>query len=655
MSDKLFGKKGYIGNLEIKNRLVMTAMGIGYADHEGNATDEIIQFYAERAKGGAGVVITEITRVNEEHGVGEYDQLSLASDKTIPSFKKLVNEIHKYNSKLFIQLHHPGRETYSVLNGNKPVVSASAIPCGVCQQETRALETEEIENLVIDFINAAFRAKQSGADGVELHAAHGYLIAQFLSSHTNKRTDKYGGSFENKIRFLIEIIKGIKAKCGKDYPISVRISVDEFYKVLGVNDGITPDEGVKIAMELEKAGADLINVSAGTYETGNVTVEPTSYSQGWRMELAKLVKENVTIPVVATSVIREPEFAEKMIKEGYIDFVGMGRSWLADSHWGEKAINGNFEDIRKCTSCMYCFEIAGTQLISGGDGTTCAINPRLGKENKYPEPVKDGAGRKVVVVGAGPGGMESAILLGKRGFNVTLFEKSNKLGGQMYLSSVPPKKEKMGYFIDYCKKQLKDYNVEVIFNAEVTEELIKEINPYAVIIATGSTAVIPSNIEGIYKNNVFTPEDILSKRVEMENLKISVIGSGLTGLETAEYLVEAGNTVTVFEMKDKIGFDAFPLVLMDVTGSLTNAGVRMIPGHKLIEIKSGSILLEDRAGIVIEEPCDAVILSLGIKPINSLTEKLKEFSNVYTIGDANKLGRIAQAVHSGFEVAYNLV
>ncbi|MGB7473957.1 FAD-dependent oxidoreductase [Trichococcus sp.] len=654
MSDKLIEKKGYIGNLEIKNRLVMTAMGIGYADHEGNATDEIIQFYAERAKGGAGLVFTEITRVNEDNGVGEYDQLSLASDKTIPSFQKLANEIHKYDSKLFIQLHHPGRETYSALIGNKPVVSASAIPCGVCQQETRALETEEVEGLVGDFIDAAVRAKKSGADGIELHAAHGYLIAQFLSSHTNKRTDKYGGSFENRTRFLIEIIKGIKETCGMDYPISVRISVNEFYEVIGVKDGIVPEEGVRIAVAAEKAGADLINVSAGTYETGNVTVEPTSFAQGWRMELAKLVKENVSVPVVATSVIREPEFAEQMLSDGYIDFVGMGRPWLADSQWGEKAINGDCRDIRKCTSCMYCFEIAGTQLISGGEGTTCAINPRLGKELAYPEPVKDGDGRKVVVVGAGPGGLEAARVLAERDFKVTMIEKSDRLGGQMYLSSVPPNKEKMGYFIDYCKKQLEDYQVNIIFNTEATVDMIKEVNPYAVIIATGSAPVKPGSIKGISKDNVFTPDDILSGKVEMINRNISVIGSGLTGLETAEYLAEAGNTVTVFEMMDKIGLDAFPLVLMDVTGSLANAGVRMIPGHKLIEIKDDGVLLEDRAGVIVEHPCDSVILSLGIKPVNSLKEELENLSNVYTIGDADKLGRIAQAVQSGFETAYNL-
>ena len=651
MSEQLLEKKGYIGKLELKNRLVMTAMGIGYADHQGNATDEIIDFYAERAKGGAGLIITEITRVNEVTGVGEYDQLSLATDATIPSFKKLAYELHKYGSCVFIQLHHPGRETYSILNDNQPLVSASAIPCGVCQQETRALETEEVESLVQDFVNAAVRAQQADADGVELHAAHGYLIAQFLSAHTNKRTDQYGGSFDNRVRFLVEIITGIKQACGSDFPISVRISASEFYEFIGARDGITLDEGVRIAVVAEKAGADLINVSAGTYETGNVTVEPTSYPQGWRIDLAKIIKANVTVPVAATSVIREPEFAEMLLKDRYMDFIGMGRPWLADSHWGEKAFNSKSEDIRKCTSCMYCFEIAGSQLISGGEGTTCAINPRLGKEAKYPEPVKDGNGRKVVVVGAGPGGLEAAIILAKRNFNVTLIEKSDGLGGQMYLSSIPPHKEKMGWFIDYCQKQLKDAHVSVMLNTTATTEMIESMNPYAVIIATGSKPVKPTSIAGIDAQSVYTPVEILSGQVTLSDKNVCIVGSGLTGLETGEFLA-AENDVIIFEAQDKIGADSFPLVVMDVTSSLTKAGVRMIPGHKLLEIKADRIILEDKASIIIEQPCDVVVLSLGICPLNEI--ELNDIPNVFTIGDANAPGRIAQAVSAGFEVAYNL-
>ena len=224
MAIEYINKKGKIGNLEIKNRLVMTAMGVGIGEYEGNATDEFIRFYAERAKGGAGLIITEITRVNEVHGIGEYDQLSLAKDSTIPSFKKLADEIHKYDSKIFVQLHHPGREANIALMQDKAVVvSSSAIPSTVAPQPTRALKTEEVESLVSDFAKAAGRAKRAGIDGVEIHAGHGYLVHQFLSPADNKRTDKYGGSPENRRRFLLEIIAAVKAECGDDYPISVSV------------------------------------------------------------------------------------------------------------------------------------------------------------------------------------------------------------------------------------------------------------------------------------------------------------------------------------------------------------------------------------------------------------------------------------------------
>lgn len=654
MNEKLLEKKGYIGKLELKNRLVMTAMGIGYADHEGNATDEIIDFYAERAKGGAGLIITEVTQVNNVHGVAEYDQLALVTDSTIPSFKKLVDAVHKYDSKIFIQLHHPGRQTYSILNGNKPVVSASAIPCGLCQQETRALETEEVENLVQDFVNAAIRAQKSGADGVEIHAAHGYLIAQFLSSHTNKRTDKYGGSFENKTRFLTEIIKGIKASCGEDYPVAVRISANEYYETIGVEDGIKPEEGLKIAITAQEAGADMIDVSAGNYETGSATIEPTSYAQGWRVDTAKYIKTGLTIPVVGTSVIREPEFAEMLLKENYMDFIGMGRAWLADSNWGVKAIEGRSDDIRKCLSCMYCFECLLASQMESSEGTTCAINPRVGKEAQYPEPIKDGANRKITVIGGGPGGMEAAMIFGKRGFDVTLFEKSDRLGGQLYLSSIPPKKDKMKWFIDYCKKQLNDYHVCIQLNTECTAEMVKDINPFAVIIATGSKPIKPTSIKGVEGKNVFTPDEILSGEVVIKDKNVCVIGSGLTGLETSEYLAEFGNKVTIYEMTDQIGGDAFPGVVMDVVGALTRAGVKMFTGHKLIEIKEDQIILELQAGSNVEKSCDAVVLSLGIEPVNNLKDELKELKNIYSIGDAATIGRIAQAVAAGYEIAYNL-
>jgi NADPH-dependent 2,4-dienoyl-CoA reductase/sulfur reductase-like enzyme len=384
-------------------------------------------------------------------------------------------------------------------------------------------------------------------------------------------------------------------------------------------------------------------------------VEPTSYEQGWKVYLAKEIRRHVSIPVATTGVIRDPEYAEEILKDGTTDFIGMGRSWLADSEWGVKAIEGRGCDIRKCIGCMYCFETAGNTLVTGGGAASCSINPRMGRETLYPEALeKTGDGRRVVVVGAGPGGLEAAITLAERNFQVILLEKNGYLGGQMYLSSLPPHKQKMAYFISYCEKKLKDYQVDVRLNTPADAQMIKELDPYAVIIATGSTPVMPRSIKGIDRPNAYTPVEVLTGKVDFREKKICIIGSGLTGLETGEFLAERGNDVSIYEMQDKIGPDAFPLVCMDVTGALARLGVRTCPGHKLVEIKENSVVFEDNAGFLIEEPCDAAVVSLGIRPVSNLTEELSERDHVYTIGDAGKPGRIPQAVESAYQISLKL-
>ena len=656
MTMKYLGAAGKIGNLEIKNRLVMTAMGVGVGDPSGEATDEFIRFYTERAKGGCGLIITEVVRVNDVHGICEHDQLSLSSDATIPSFKKLADSVHQYGTKIFAQLHHPGRESHLALHqGLTELVSSSPFPSIVGPEPTRALTTEEVEDLVKDFAAAAVRAQKAGMDGVEIHAGHGYLIMQFLSANDNYRDDKYGGSLENRQRFLMEIIAAIREACGPDYPISVRLSSSEFLESVGIFRGITLEESIANAKACEAAGVDFINVSAGTHFTGSTIIEPTSYEQGWKLPLAAEICKNVNIPVAATSVIRDPEFAEQVLADGMVDFIAMGRSWLADPEWGVKALSGRSADIRKCTGCMYCFETAGDVLVTGGGHSYCAVNPYMGQETKYDEPKKDGKGRKVVVIGAGPGGLEAALVLAQREFDVTLFEKGERLGGQMYLASQPPHRGKMGYFITYCEKQLKDLGVDIRLNTAATAEDVRALNPYAVVIATGSTPILPGSIKGIDGENVYTPVEILNRKVSITGKEVIVAGAGLTGMETAEFLAEAGNDVTIIDMLDACGAGAFPPLVMNDTGIMAQMGIRTCPGHKLAEIREKSIVVEDNAGYLVEMPCDAVVMSLGVRSVNNLKDELADLNNVFVIGEADKAGqRVPQAVHSAFEVAYNL-
>ena len=324
MYDKLF-EKGKIGNVEIKNRLVMTPMGTNLAELDGTVGPAMLAYFEARAKGGCGLIMPEICRVNDKTGAGMFRQISATSDKFIPGLAKLASTVHKYGSKIFIQLHHPGREGVSSLIGGQPCVSASDRMCKVSMQETRPMTLDEIHELVTQFGDAALRCKKAGIDGIELHCAHGYLLQQFLSPYTNKRTDEYGGSFENRMRLVLEIIADIREKCGPDFPLGCRVSVDEFLDTVGVTeDYIHIQDGIRIVKTLEAAGIDFVDVSCGLYETGLTAIEPVSFAQGWRKPFVKAVKDLVNIPVIAVSAIREPEVAEAFLTEDIVDFVGFG-------------------------------------------------------------------------------------------------------------------------------------------------------------------------------------------------------------------------------------------------------------------------------------------------------------------------------------------
>lgn len=635
-------QKGKIGKLELKNRIVMPAMGVSLATPNGEASDNMIAYYEERAKGGCGLIITEITRIDNEYGVGTPNQLCLTDLNHVPQLERLVNAVHKYDSKLFVQLHHPGRETKSKLINEKQIVAPSAVMCKKTQEMPRALTTEECEAVMKAFVKGAVLAKTAGADGVELHAAHGYLLNQFLSPYTNKRTDKYGGNFTNRIRILAEMITAIKHLCGPDFPISVRISADEY-----VEGGLKLDDTIKIARTLESYGIDAINVSCGIYESGITIIEPNSYAQGWKKHLAAAIKKNVNIPVIAVNNIKTPDVAEQLIVDKICDFVGVGRGQLADPEWSNKAKQGESEYIRKCIGCLYCFE-----ELESLRHTKCAVNPRTCRERYYDEFKKSGNGRTVVVIGGGPGGMEAARVLAEREFKVVLFEKESTLGGSLNIADKPVFKEKLSWLSQSMALDLKRLNVDIRLNTEATVDSVKTLNPAGVFIACGARPIVPS-ILGIDSSKVLKAEDVLRGKVSFGK-NVVVVGSGMTGLETSEFILNKGSKVTLVEMLDTIGKGINATILYDITNRIKKLGIEILTSHKLSTITENGIgLINMKTMLSKALDADTVILALGVTPNNNLVTKFeKNFKNVRVIGDAARGGRIVDALNDGFSKSF---
>ena len=640
--EKLFSP-GFIGSLELKNRIVMPAMGCSLAESTGEAGARIIKYYADRARGGAGLIITEITRVDDETGVGTPNQLSVTNTHMIAQLSRLVEAVHAYDTKIFVQLHHPGNQTPSRLIGGKQPVSASDVTCRVIGEQPRALKTEEVEGLVKKFVTGAVIAQKAGLDGVEIHAAHGYLVSQFLSPHTNKRTDKYGGSFEGRMHFVTEIIMGIKAYCGPKFPISVRMNGSDY-----LEDGITEEDAIHQAKYLEALGISCLNVSCGTYDSGATIIEPNYFAEGWKRHLAANIKKAVNIPVIAVCNIKHPAFAEEMLEAGDTDFIGIARGHLADPDWGVKAQAGQDKLIRKCIGCMECFRILNDGLPLG-----CTLNPVIGREFEYGDEklVKNGTGRKIAVVGGGPAGMEAALTLAKRGFETTLFEAADKLGGTANLAAIPPNKGMLNEFVETMAAQLAAAGVKVCTGVCATPELVKETGAEAVFIAAGGKPVLPP-IPGI--ENAVTAEDVLSGKAQVSGENIVIIGGGVTGLETAEYLAP-GRHVTVVEMLDKIGGNLYPSVVMHLAQEIMKNGGMIAKGKKLTAIEGVTVTVEDtKTGEASAIPADTVILAMGVRSNRPDLDAFREAfgGKVILVGDSAKPGQIYDALHSGHDRAF---
>ena len=519
MYEKLFSPVR-IGRVEIKNRVAMTPMGVNLSAPGGGINDDIIAFYEARARGGVGLILSEICRVMDGTGAGAACQIAARDAGDLQGLGRLVETVHKYGTRMFVQLHHPGRNY--ALTGEQPV-SASAVELPGSGKEPRTLTVPEIEQIEQAFVNGACIAQKAGADGIELHGAHGYLINGFLSPYLNRRNDRYGGSLENRMRFLLEIVVGIRAACGKDFPLGVRLSAEEFLGDKGNELSTT----CQIAAELERAGVDFLDVSSTIPDSPvPACIEPGTYDQGWKKYMAAEIKKQVKIPVISVANIKEPDVAEAILREGCCDLVGVARGHLADPAWCSKARAGKAEMISKCIGCLVCFD-----EIEHGRHVKCSVNPMTGREREFAHLRYNGQGKTVVVIGGGPAGFTAAMVLRERGFDPVLFDRSSRLGGTLNVADKGLGKEKITRLVDSMIAQTQASSIELRLGEEATVEKVQALSPCGVFIACGARPFIPS-VPGIDGKNVVTAEDVLLGHAELKGDCV-IFGSAMTGLETA--------------------------------------------------------------------------------------------------------------------------
>lgn len=643
---------GRIGQVSIRNRVVMTSLLTGLANQNGTVSEELIAFYETRAQGGTGLIITEATQVISG-GCHNKFQLGAFSDDHIPGLTKLTECVHSHGTTIFMQLYHPGSQTTNKLTDTELLTPSGLASKALPPQKCRVMTQNDIDFLITAFADAAVRAKKSGFDGVELNAAHGYLLNAFLSPYTNKREDQYGGNIKGRCRLVQEIIVAVRQAVGPHFPITLCVSADEFLEKAGIKEGgIDLQETIAILTHLIPFGLDAVSVSAGILETQNCAWEPISYPQGWRTYLPETVKRNIFVPVIGTSVIREPAFAEQLLKRGAMDFVGVARGQVADPEWAQKAERGRACEIRRCISCLHCMQ----QLVETGR-SECAINPKSHHEAEYGPLKITGDGKKVVVVGGGPAGMEAARILALRGYKPVLFEKASRLGGQLLLADKPPHKGKIDWLISYYEERLKVLGVDVRLNTEATTELVAAENPVKVFLATGSVPSRPASIVGIDGGNVCLAPEILTGETDIRGKQVVVVGDGLTGIETAEHLGLQENVVSVVGRNSQIGERIYIQNRQGVIDSLIVQHARFFPRRELVSISADGITVKNTfTGDLLFMPTDMVVLALGVCPnLKGRDKFLSAFPDAILLGDAIRGGRIADAVHTAYDAVTALL
>ena len=625
-----------IKKMVLKNRLVMAPMVTNFATPEGEVTDRLIHYYKERARGGVGLIILEASCVTPNGKSGPH-KLGIYDDIFISGLEELVNVIHESGSKIAAQLHHGGNIVSPFTSGEYPV-SASTIPCERIGAIPRSLTEKEIKELVKAFGIAAERAKRTGFDTVQIHAGHGYLINQFLSKRTNKRSDEYGGSLRNRMRFLLEILESIRERVGSDYPIMARINGKDF-----LEGGFGIEDSKLVAQELENASLDVLHVSGGTWDSLEKMLPPMYGPKGLLVNLAEQIKKNINIPVACVGRITDPIMAEEILEEGKADLITLGRALIADPEFPQKTLEGRLKDIRYCIGCNNCVD----RLFSKLD-INCSINPSMGFEGQFNISQAFNP-KKVLIIGGGPAGLEAARTAALRKHEVFLYEKNSSLGGQLNLASIPAGAADIKRLIEYLVYQCEKEGVTIKLGVNNSEKAIDELKPDIVIFAVGASPKTPE-IPGSKMSHVHTAHDVLAGKVTV-NGKVIIIGGGLVGMETADFLANQGKDVAIIEMLEDVGLDAGFLLKKLLLERLNSRGVKIFVNTRAEAITSSGVVGSRSLGC---HPgsrnfaADIIVLATGSKSNKDFLQET-DLNNLsyFVIGDCLEPRKIINAIHEG--------
>lgn len=625
--------------MEAKNRLLMSAMSINFGvDADCCVTDQLIEYFVERAKGGAGMMLVGGGSVHP--GGQELPDLpQMYNDDCVPALTEMVKQVKQYDTLFGVQLMHGGRQSYL-----PEKVAPSAIPApAVVTGEVRALEINEIKDLVSCFGDAARRCQQAGFDFIEIHGAHGYLVNQFMAPNSNIRTDEYGGSFENRTRFLFEIIEDIQQKTGREFPIGIRINGNDY-----IENGWELKDTVQLAPMLEQSGAAYLHISGGVYGSTELTIPSMYTPHGCFVHLAEEVKKHVSIPVVTVGRIKDPKHADDIIKQGQADIVSLGRSFLADPYYPAKAKAGEFEEIRPCIGCC----LGCIHAVLAKEPGSCVVNPDVGREYKIKDEKDPETSLNILVAGAGPAGLAAARLFGLLGHQVTICEKTSQSGGLLSLAAKAPGRGELDDILNFLKCEVERLGISVLFDNPLTLDLIERVQPDKVILATGSMPDMPV-IKGLFQTRMelVTNVDVLNGTANTGQ-KVIVLGGGMTGLITADFLAEQGKAVVVLNRKKSFAEEMSSNDRYYLRERLKKDTVQLYKKVSIKKFTNDGVSFKSNGKDFSLQGFDAVVISEKHSPIREAIKLEKKCeADFHFIGDAKSPRHLMYCISEAEEIA----